>query len=54
MKCTINFNKNNLESSEYDTICSTKVITTIELIYKKLFTKIKKHLSFCVCVLAKL
>lgn len=27
MKYTINFNKHNLESSKYNTICSTKVIT---------------------------
>lgn len=26
MKYTINFNKHSLESSEYNTICSTKVI----------------------------
>ncbi|KOX77760.1 Hermansky-Pudlak syndrome 5 protein like protein [Melipona quadrifasciata] len=40
MKCTINFNKNNLESSEYDTICSTKIQDQLVEVLKKDLNKV--------------
>ncbi|KAF3419980.1 hypothetical protein E2986_04269 [Frieseomelitta varia] len=40
MKCTINFNKNNLESSEYDTICSTKIQDQLVGVLKKDLNKV--------------
>ncbi|KAK1116729.1 hypothetical protein K0M31_018122 [Melipona bicolor] len=40
MKCTINFNKNNLESSVYDTICSTKIQDQLVEVLKKDLNKV--------------